>query len=151
MTTNRPAARGRWWLCLAPTAACWADVTATLVGQGRPYWNCGFARVTEFNPLARVLLSVHPAAFVAAACVSTVLVAAFIRYANRPLALCASFVVTFCHAVAAACWLLRASPWGVIPALVVLAAFERLLSWSWQRGRAAPRPLTSSPTSPIGI
>jgi hypothetical protein len=133
MTTTLPTAHRRWWLVLPPTAACWADVTATLLGQGSGYWNCSFARVTEFNPLARILLALHPAAFVAAACVSTALVAAFIRYANRPLAQAASFVVTFCHAVAAACWLVRASPAGAVAALLLLIAFERLLTWSWNR------------------
>jgi hypothetical protein len=133
MTITSPTARGRWWLALPPAAACCADVTATLLGQGSGYWHCGFARVTEFNPLARALLALHPAAFVAAACVSTALVAASIRYANRPLALSASFVVTFCHAVAATCWLVRASPAGAVAGLLLLIAFERLLTWSWDR------------------
>ena len=118
-------------LCVPPIAACAADVTATLLGQGRAYWRGDFSAVTEFNPLAWLLLQAHPLLFVAAAAASCGLVAAAVVLLNRRLALALAFAVTFCHTVAAAAWAARAGVVGVVGAVVILVAAERLVALSW--------------------
>jgi hypothetical protein len=128
----------RLWLCLPPFVACWADVAATFVGQGRRYWAGDYGRVTEWNPLARELLKLHPLAFVIAAAGSCALVAAAVLLLNRRLALAAAFVVTFCHAAAAAAWAARAGPAGVVVAAAMLVGAERLTELSWRKGRRLP-------------
>ena len=139
-TANSAQLRSRLWLVVAPTAACGADVVMTLLGQSRTYWSGGFSDIVEFNPLARLLLGLHPSVFIAAACLSSLLVGAIIVWANRPLAVFCSFFVTFCHAVAAASWLLRSgSIAGIAGAIVLLVVAERVLSRTWDRaGPAAP-------------
>ena len=105
----------------------------TLLGQGTAYWSGRYGEVIEFNPLARVLLTFHPVAFVAAALASSILVVAAIIRGPRPLAVFGSFVVTFCHSVAAASWLLRwGSLEGVVASILILIGAERLLSWTWR-------------------
>ena len=126
----------RLWLCVPPIAACWADVAATLLGQGRGYWRGDYAAVTEFNPAARLLLQLHPLAFAAAAAASCALVAAVIVRANRRLAVVLAFAVTFCHTVAAAAWAARAGVVGMAGAVVLLVAAERLLAHSWRETSA---------------
>ena len=126
--------RPRLWLCVPPFAACWADVVATLIGQGRHYWSGDYAHVTEWNPLARELLRLHPLAFVAAAAASSVLVAAGILVLNRGLAVVLSFLVTFCHTAAAAAWGVRMEqPLGLAAAVALLLVTERLVATSWNR------------------
>ena len=124
-------------LCLPPIAACWADVAATLLGQPVAYWCGDFAAVIEFNPLARLLLQAHPLAFVVAAAASCGLVAAAVVLLNRRLAVVLAFAVTFCHTVAAAAWAARAGAVGVVGAVAILIAAERLVALSW---RSAPLP-----------
>ena len=122
----------RLWLCLPPLAACAADVAATLIGQGARYWSGDFAHVTEWNPLARGLLRLHPLAFVAAAAGSCAVVAAMAVLLNRRLAVVIAFVVTFGHTVAAAAWAARAGPVGIGIAVAMLVGAERLVCLSWR-------------------
>ena len=134
----------RAWLCVPPTAACWADVGMTLAGQGTQYWAGGYAHVREFNPVARALLQSHPLTFVAAAAASSVLVAALLLKWRSRLAMPLSFAVTFCHAVAAAAWLLRFGAFGLVAAGVVLFMAERL--WTWCTLRPAACRVSPGPT-----
>jgi len=129
VTSPRP----RLWLCLSPVAACWADVTATLLGQGRRYWSGDYAHVTEWNPLARELLRLHPLAFVTAASVSCVLIAAAVMLLNHRLAVFIAFAVTFAHTVAAAAWAARSGTGGVVAAVGMLILCERAVAFSWKR------------------
>ncbi len=122
----------RAWLCVPPTAACWADVAMTLAGQNGRYWAGDYARVREFNPAARLLLQFHPLLFVAAAAGSSLLIAVLVLKWRGRLAVPLAFAVTFCHAVAAAAWLLRFGAAGLVAAGVVLFAAERL--WTWCAG-----------------
>ena len=130
----------RLWLCLPPFVACWADVAATLVAQGPAYWSGEYSRVSEYNPLARELLRMHPLAFIAAAAGSCVLVAAAVLLLNHGLARVTAFVVTFCHATAAAAWAARDGPAGVGVALALLAAGERLVAISWRKAEMQTTP-----------
>jgi hypothetical protein len=123
----------RLWLCIPPLAACGADVVATLVGQGRRYWSGGYAHVTEWNPVARQLLRLHPLTFVAAASLACAFVVTGVVLLNRRLAVVLAFAVTFCHAAAAASWAARAGPAGVAVAVAMLVGAERLVALSWRR------------------
>ena len=114
----------------------------TLLGQGGSYWSGDYEQVHEFNPLAKVLLQHHPLLFVLAAAVSCLLVVFVLLNVNSGIALVGSFVVTFCHTVAAAGWLLRFGVVGVVAAVLLLVMVERLF---WLASRKA------SPTTPIGI
>jgi hypothetical protein len=138
----------RLWLCVPPVAACFADVAATLVGQSRGYWSGDRATVTEFNPLARVLLQFHPVAFVVAAFASSALVATAIFVVNRRLAVAIAFVVTFCHAAAAAAWAARGAFFGVSAAVALLVGAERLVALSWRRARLTGQPLSRGKLPP---
>lgn len=129
----------RLWLCVAPIAACWADVAATFLGQGRAYWRGDYAAATEFNPLARLLLQLHPLAFAAAAAGSCALVAGGVVLLNRQFALVLAFVVTFCHTVAAAAWAARAGPAGLAGAVVLLVAAERCSPFRGDNPGRAPK------------
>lgn len=109
----------------------------TLLGQADGYWTGGYREVIEFNPAARLLLTLHPLVFVAAGCLSSLLVAAVITRATESIAFVCSFVVTFCHGVAAASWLLRTgSIVGIVGAVLLVLAAERLLTWTWHRHAA---------------
>ena len=124
--------RARFWLWLPPLAACWADVAATLLGQGRRYWSGDYCQVTEWNPLARELLRLHPLAFVIAAAASCVLVAAAVMVLNWQLAVAIAFIVTFAHTVAAAAWAARSGIWGMVAAVGLLVLCERAVAISWK-------------------
>jgi hypothetical protein len=123
----------RLWLCVPPTLACWADAAMTLLGQNSTYWGGSYQSVTEFNPVARFLLEQHPLAFVIAAVVSSVLVAAVVFGLNRGFAVATAFIVTFGHTVAAASWFARMGPAGVAGAVLALIAAERLMSVTWSK------------------
>ncbi len=76
-TTDQTSPRnviGRLRMCVPPVLACVADVVMTLRGQTAAYWTKGFRNAGEFNPAARALLDIHPAAFIAAAGVSCLIV-----------------------------------------------------------------------------
>jgi hypothetical protein len=117
-----------------PVLACAADVAMTLRGQPAAYWGGGFGVTDEFNPAARLLLQFHPAAFVAAAVVSSLILVALAVVLSRTLAVALTFLVTFAHAVAAAAWLVRGgfTPAGVAGAVVMLLVTERLVDCSWR-------------------
>lgn len=126
-------AYARHRLLLPAVLACAADVAATLAGQGADYWSGRWAAVDEGNPAARLLLQVHPSLFLLAAVASCIVVAVAVYRLNDRLALVVSFLVTFGHAVAASGWLVRFGVAGVVSGVLLLIAFERLLSWSWHR------------------
>jgi hypothetical protein len=111
----------------------------TLVGQSRGYWSGNYREVTEFNPLARLLLERHPVAFLLAGCASCVLVGTAIFWLNPRLALALAFIVTFGHIVAAAAWMVRSGPVGIVVAVAALIAGERLITLSWRRAGAVAR------------
>jgi hypothetical protein len=143
--------RERLWLCLPPLAAACADATATFAGQDARYWAGDYAAVREFNPVARIVLQHHPAAFVLATALWCVLLAAVIlAWRGRPaFVVLLGFGVTFCHAVAAAGWVARAGALGVGAAVLLLVAAERLVTLSWRRaGVGATSPALKHRGSP---
>lgn len=119
--------------------ACGADVAMTLVGQPAAYWAGNRAAAQDFNPLARGLLEVHPAAFPLAAAVGLVVLA--VVFHIRPgarFAIVIAFVVTFAQSVAAAGWLIRYGPLGWVGALLVLLIAERLWTLATRPAAKAP-------------
>lgn len=104
----------------------------TLRGQPAAYWAGGFRVTDEFNPAARVLLQLHPLAFVAAALVSALLIVLLTLSLSRALAVPLAFVVTFGHAFAAAAWMVHGGVTlaGALGALMTLLVAERLVAWS---------------------
>jgi hypothetical protein len=139
MTGSNPRRGARLWLCVPPTLACAADVAMTLAGQSRGYWSGNYREVAEFNPLARLLLERHPIAFVIAGCASCVLVGAAMFWLNLRLAMALGFIVTFGHLVAAAAWMARSGPVGIVAAIAALIAGERLITLSWRQTGAVAR------------
>lgn len=122
---TRAVARRR--LLLLPLAACAADVAFTLLGQPPAYWARDRSAVLEFNPAARWLLLLHPAAFVAAAVVSSAIVAGLVLRASAGLAWGVSLLVTIGHSVAVAAWLARMGPAGWAAAVGLLLAVRAVL------------------------
>ena len=58
MTIN--SLKGRLWLCLPIIITDILDATVTMLGQPPEYWNGSYKLVSEFNPTARCLLTIHP-------------------------------------------------------------------------------------------
>jgi hypothetical protein len=118
----------RYPIAFAPALACGADVAMTLLGQPAAYWAGDRSRATDFNPVARALLELHPLAFPVAALVGLILLSiVLVTWPNRRLAYVLAFAVTFAQAVAAAGWLVRYGLLGCIVAAALLLIVERLL------------------------
>ena len=60
-----PGGGQRWWLCVAPAAACALDAGLTLVYQPAAYWAGAADAVNEISPIDRWMLVQHPLVFVA--------------------------------------------------------------------------------------
>jgi hypothetical protein len=100
----------------------------TMLGQPAAYWAGDRSRATDFNPVARALLELHPLAFPVAALGGLILLCVVLMtWPNRRLAYVLAFVVTFAQAVAAAGWLVRYGLFGCIAAAALLLIVERLL------------------------
>lgn len=123
----------RAWLCFPALLLYCCDVTITLASQRPAFWAGTFDAVEEGNPLARSLLLFGPWAFVAVATCGAAGYSAIIFFAHRSLAVTLSFGLTFAHALCAAYWLPRHGTIGIVAAVLLLMAAERVLAWSWSR------------------
>ena len=95
-----------------------------------------WAAAEDFNPVARALLELHPAAFPLAGAAGLAVLAAVLQYVpRRGLAVALAFGVTFAQAVAAAGWIVRVGPAGWAGAVVVLVMAERLWAWAARERR----------------
>jgi hypothetical protein len=52
--------KGRLWLCVPIVLTDILDATVTMLGQPPEYWQGSYKLVSEFNPIARWLLAIHP-------------------------------------------------------------------------------------------
>jgi hypothetical protein len=52
--------KGRLWLCIPIIITDLLDATVTMLGQPPEYWKGSYNLVSEFNPFARWLLTIHP-------------------------------------------------------------------------------------------
>ena len=55
---------GRLWLCVPIIITDILDATVTMLGQPSEYWKGSYNLVSEFNPFARWLLTIHPTGIV---------------------------------------------------------------------------------------
>ena len=52
--------KSRLWLCLPIIVTDLMDATVTLLGQPPDYWKGSYNLVSEFNPIARWFMFIHP-------------------------------------------------------------------------------------------
>jgi hypothetical protein len=123
----------RLWLALPPFVLCVADAALTLRGQSAAYWNGDYASVLELNPLGRVLLERHPAAFVVGIAVYLGLLVAAALLLPRRGAILLTFVLTVGHVIGGAGWLAREGIIGFLLAIAFIVVAERLVGISWRR------------------
>ncbi len=124
-------ARKLGWL--PPLTMFALDVALTLRGQPAEYWAGDYSRAVEANPLAWLILAVHPYLFLGLAIGWAVAFVALVTLWEHRLAKVVAFVLTVGHAVGAASWLLRLGWPGVAAAVGLMVAAERLLTWCWPR------------------
>ena len=118
----------------------------TLFGQPAAYWSRTRSVAEDFNPVARLLLEFHPAAFPAVAVLGLVLLSiVLLTWRNHRLAYMLAFCVTFAQGVAAAGWMIRFGPAGWIGGAMLLVVLERLLALAtrdavtlWRTPRTSP-------------
>lgn len=125
----------RVWLCFPALLLFCCDVTITLGSQHAVFWAGSYEAVEEGNPLARLLLLLGPWPFVAAAICWALAFSVLMLRGPRSWAVVVSFVLTFSHALGTACWLLRHGVFGMLAAVAVLFAAERILAWSWNKSQ----------------
>lgn len=125
----------RAWLCVPALLLYSCDITITLVSQRATFWAGAFDTVEEGNPLAHALLLFGPWAFIAAAILWGSVWSTAIMLAHRSIAVVLSFGLTVAHALGTACWLPRHGTVGIVAAVVLLIAAERVLTWSWSRAQ----------------
>jgi hypothetical protein len=130
--------RNPLWLPLLPAAVCLADVTLTLAGQPAAYWRGDYFQANEGNPLPRLFLQLHPAAFGLGALAYLGCLVAFALLAPRRWAALVCLAVAGGHAVGAASWLLHEGPTGRGLAAALLAAVVLLALPTWRARRAGP-------------
>jgi hypothetical protein len=131
--SDGPGATGRVWLCVGPVFFCLLDAFMTLNGQPAAYWNGDYGQVNELNPIARVMLTLHPLAFVILVCVALMVACTLIILLRESLARPLAFVPHFGHTIGAASWM--AIEWGGTGWVVgvLLLCFSRLLlEWTWK-------------------
>jgi hypothetical protein len=94
-------------VAIAPVSLALVDMGLTLAGQPSDYWGGDYAAVLEANPLARLLLEIHPGLFAAASVAYLAAIAlAVFRLPPRG-ARCLALVFTLTHAFGGSTWLLR--------------------------------------------
>jgi hypothetical protein len=116
-----PFSRRLLGLCLAPVLVWSVDCTLTLCGQSEAYWagigtrhtdgitslhNYG-SSVNEVSPTSRLLLSVHPLAYVAGTVVAMLVLCSLIVLLPGTLALLTCLAATLGHTWGATTWLSR--------------------------------------------
>lgn len=115
-----------------PALVCYlGDLSITLAGQPAAYWAGDRDRAIEYNPVARWLLVESPWLFLSVAVVWAAIFTILILRWRHPFAVVMAFLLTLLHAVGMATWLVRHGAAGVVAALAVLIAAERLFSWAW--------------------
>jgi len=108
----------RTGMCIGPAALAVVDAAVTLFGQSPGYWD-GFAIIHEHNPLAFLLLRLHPALFSVAVVVWIAAFVAAIHVLPVGLARVVAFLVMLSHAFGASTWLIQ-WPLGVLWVLALL-------------------------------
>lgn len=135
---DAPRRDGRW-LCLPPLACYLGDVAFTLAGQPDAYWAGDRARAVEANPVARWLLLESPWLFLGVAAPWAAIFTILILLWRHPFAVVLAFLLTLFHAVGMATWVVGRGAIGVLGAVAILVAAERLFSWAWGKNASTER------------
>ncbi len=130
---DRAGIAGRSWLCVGPLFFCFLDVFLTLQGQSDAYWSGDYSQVTEWNPLARWTLEVHPLLFLLNVVIRMGVACLLILVLRESLARPLAFVVQLGHSLGAASWLTRWGILGWVGVVVMLWLSRILLDWTWKR------------------
>jgi hypothetical protein len=118
---------------------CALDTMLTLVGQESAYWAGDLSAVNEMNPVGRVLLAWHPAAFVAGIIIWMAVFCAATLWLRQPWPVLV-LVVAMAHAFGAATWLLFwdwPSPWGWVGAATLLVGADHFIWWCKHRAEVS--------------
>jgi hypothetical protein len=129
----------RPWLCLPALVCFLGDVAVTLAGQPDAYWGGDRACAVEANPVARWLLLESPWLFLGVAALWAATFTILILRWRHPFAAVLAFLLTLFHAVGIATWVVGRGVVGVMAAIAILLAAERLFSWAWGRNASAKR------------
>jgi hypothetical protein len=107
------------------------DAVVTLRGQSCDYWD-GYATVRESNPIAYVLLRIHPLLFAIGVALWAALFTTAILLLPIALARVVAFTVMLAHALGASTWLIQ---WrfGVLWVLALLIVVRALSISIWDR------------------
>jgi hypothetical protein len=97
--------RDRRWLLLAPNVLFALDIALTVIGQPSGVWDESGTWPDEANPVAAILLSVHPFVFVAAAVGYAIAFSIAILVLPRWLAIYCFLGLTLAHAYGASSWI----------------------------------------------
>jgi hypothetical protein len=106
-------------ICAGPIVIAVTDVLMTLHGQPVDYWVGTYSAVREDNPLARILLTMHPAAFLAGNLAWIFCIVLGMLLLPFGTARCLAIVVLLWQAVGVSSWLLRL-PWGFLWVVLLL-------------------------------
>jgi hypothetical protein len=118
---------------VGPVFFCLIDAFLTLHGQPAAYWNGDFGQVNELHPIARVMLTQHPLAFVTMVFVALLVACTLIILLRESLARPLAFVVQFGHTIGAASWMVV--EWGGkgwVAGVLLLCVSRHLLEWTWK-------------------
>ena len=138
----------RKYLILAAIVPYAGDIAMTLFGQPAAYWSGEPEAINEANPVAHLILSVHPAAFVIGATLYGGAIAALIYFVPRIIGWWMSVAALLAHSGGMKSWIPHFASWesysvweGILNG--VLAA---LATWCYLRSAQVAR--LQPPTAP---
>jgi hypothetical protein len=135
--------RDRQWLLLAPNVLFALDIALTVIGQPSGVWDGSGTSPNEVNPVAAILLSVHPLVFVTAAVGYAVAFSIAILVLPRWLAVYCFLGLTLAHAYGASSWVSGALQLRGLPAVDQSALYAIVATLSllgYLRAREKPQP-----------
>lgn len=125
--------RANAWLCLGPVLFYTLDLSLTLGGQSRAYWDGSFDKVHEASAFPRWLLMQHPLLLPAVGYTWIGGMCAMMLWLPGSLARIVGFILQFGHTLGAASWLVLKLPFGWGAAAALIFASSLLLDWTWKR------------------
>jgi hypothetical protein len=87
----------RLWIMTPPIGLAFADAGVTLFFQSSEYWARGFHMALENNPIAAVLIKLHPAIFLAGILIWSLIIAALVIHLPHPWELVVAFTGILGH------------------------------------------------------
>jgi hypothetical protein len=126
--------KNKLWLCLPIIVCNVLDKTVTLLGQPVEYWNSSYTIVNEWNPVARLLLTMHPLAYIISAIPELIIISILIILLPTRISKSLSIFYTIGSAKAFYNWMINSLNSGwiipnlllVIPSFLLVYAFEKV-------------------------